>query len=137
METPQKAELLVEVPTVVSHSSLQQQSAEQIIDIPVPGTRGDRGGLQGSLPRQGSQRTVEQIVDIPAGGGLQGFLPDPGVAAPSSASREEAGQGFFSHFSPFQKSAQPAVSSSARVHRHSSSSTLSSHPMAPGTMGVP
>ena len=58
---PQRAEQLVEVPTVVSLSSLQQQSAEQIIDIPVPGTRGDRGGLQG-------------------------FLPDPGVAASSAVS---------------------------------------------------
>ena len=37
---PQKAEQLVEVPTIVSFSSLQQQTAEQIIDIPVPG----RGG---------------------------------------------------------------------------------------------
>ena len=40
---PQKAEQLVEVPTIVSFSSLQQQTAEQIIDIPVPG-RGGGGG---------------------------------------------------------------------------------------------
>ena len=64
----QRAEQLVEVPTVVSYSSLQQQSVEQNVDIPVPGTRGDHGGLQGFLPRQGSlQRAVEQIVDIPVG----------------------------------------------------------------------
>ena len=31
----QMAEQLVEVPTVVSYSSLQQQTAEQIVDIPV------------------------------------------------------------------------------------------------------
>ena len=43
---PQTAEQLVEVPTVVSFSSLQQ-TAEQTIDIPVSRTRGDRGGLQG------------------------------------------------------------------------------------------
>ena len=38
---PQTAEQLVEVPTVVSFSSLQQ-TAEQSTDIPVPRTRGDR-----------------------------------------------------------------------------------------------
>ena len=68
---PQKVEVL----TVVSYSSMQQQTAEQMIDIPVPRTRGDRGGLQGFPPRQGSQRTVEQIVDIPVpGGGPRDFL---------------------------------------------------------------
>ena len=58
----------MEVPTVVFHSSMQQQSAEQNVDIAVSGTRAflDHGGLQGFHPRQGSfQRTVEQIVDIP------------------------------------------------------------------------
>ena len=35
------------VPTVVSYSSLQQLTAEQIVDIPVPG--GDGGGGRGSL----------------------------------------------------------------------------------------
>ena len=39
---PQKAEQLVEVPTIVSFSSLQR-TVEQITDIPVPG-RGDGGG---------------------------------------------------------------------------------------------
>ena len=63
---PQRAEQLVEVPTVVSHSSLKQQSDEQTLDIPVPGREGSgSGGLRGFHPRQGSlQRTVEQIVDI-------------------------------------------------------------------------
>ena len=55
---PQKAEQLVEVLTVVSCSSLQQQSAEQNVDIPVPGTRGDHGGLQGFHPRQSSTASV-------------------------------------------------------------------------------
>ena len=36
---PQLAEQLVEVPTVVSHSSLQQQFAEQNVVIPVPSAR--------------------------------------------------------------------------------------------------
>ena len=70
---PQRAEQL-EVPTVVSYSSLQQ-SAEQNVDMPVPGTRGDHGGFQGFLTRQSSlQRAVEQVVDIPVGGGPQDFL---------------------------------------------------------------
>ena len=77
---------------------LQQQSAEQIIDIPVPGTRGDHGGLQGFHPRQRSlQRTVEQTVDIPADGGLQLFIHDPGFAS-SAVSREELGQLIFRTF---------------------------------------
>ena len=95
---PQRAEQLVEVSAVVSFSSLQQQSAEQIIDIPVPGTRGDHGGLQGFHPRQRSlQRTVEQTVDIPADGGLQLFILDPGFAS-SAVSREELGQLIFRTF---------------------------------------
>ena len=40
---PRRAAQLVEVPTIVSYSSLQRRTAEQIIDIPVP--RG--GGLHG------------------------------------------------------------------------------------------
>ena len=44
---PQRAEQLVEVPTVASYSSLHKQSAEQNVDIPVPGTRGPHTGLQG------------------------------------------------------------------------------------------
>ena len=43
---PRRAEQLVEVPTMVSHSSLQQRVAEQIIDIPAQG-RSDRGGGEG------------------------------------------------------------------------------------------
>ena len=50
---PQKVEQLVHVPTVVSYSSLQQLSAEQIVDIPVPGGDGGRGrgGLQKCSPK--------------------------------------------------------------------------------------
>ena len=42
---PQMAEQLMEVPTIVSFSSLQQHTVEQIIDIPVPGRGGELGGL--------------------------------------------------------------------------------------------
>ena len=54
----------MDVPTVVSYSSLQQLTAEQIVHIPVPGRAGGgrRGGLQG-FPGQGSTAFVR--VDIP------------------------------------------------------------------------
>ena len=80
LRQPQMVEQLVHVPTVVSYSSLQQLTAEQIVDIPVPGGDGGGGrGLQGSLPRLNSAAMhVEQTVDIPvpgrAGGGGRGGL---------------------------------------------------------------
>ena len=52
---------------------------EQIFDIPVPQGRRRRNEIpQGSLPGQNSSANVEQIIDIPARGGLQGFLPGQG-----------------------------------------------------------
>ena len=60
---PQTAEQLLEVPTVVSFSSLQQRAVEQFGDIPVPlgcGGLGGEGGLQGFSPDRALQRTVEQ-----------------------------------------------------------------------------
>ena len=96
---PQMVEQLVEVPTIVSFSSLQR-----IVDTPVPrrcgvegqqgflpgqsssssAGRGRSGGLQGFLPGQGSlQRTGEQIIDTPVRGrgvtrSLQGSPPRQG-----------------------------------------------------------
>ena len=116
LRDPQLAEQLVEVPTIVSYSSLQR-IMEQNVDIPVPG-RGRRvSGLQGSLPRQSStatrsskkrisRRIAEQIVDI-RGGGLQDFRP--GQSSSSSShfpagvpeAPDEPGQGFF--FRTFHK----------------------------------
>ena len=76
LRQPQMVEQLVHVPTVVSFSSLQQLTAEQIVDIPVPGRDGGgaRGGLQGfPLGQNSAALHVEQTVDIPvpgrAGGG--------------------------------------------------------------------
>ena len=71
----QMVEQLVHVPTVVSYSSLQQLTAEQVVDIPVPGGDGGggRGGLQGFLPSQNSAALhVEQTVDIPVPGRARG-----------------------------------------------------------------
>ena len=63
-------EQLVEVPTIISYSSLHRSG----VDIPVPGGGGPSSGLHGFLPRQRStaspssterisKRIVEQIVD--------------------------------------------------------------------------
>ena len=78
-------EQLVEVPTIVSYSSLLQRIMEQHVGIPVPGRGGRNAGLQGFPVGQSStathcyeeritERIVEQIADIPvAAGGPQGF----------------------------------------------------------------
>ena len=126
-------EQLVEVPTIVSFSSLQR-TVEQNVDIPVVGGSGAGGGLSGFLPGQLFSMPAEQIVDNPApwlrlsgglqglhrgqsstafleqiavspdpGGGLQDFQPVQGSAASSSVSPGHAGEGFFSHFSPDEK----------------------------------
>ena len=102
---PQLVEQLVEVPTVVSYSSLLQRTVEQHVDIPVPGGTWRLAGLQGSLPGQSSTApSVEQIVHIP-GGGLQGSRPGQGSPVSSSYSpagkdddADEPGIGFFALF---------------------------------------
>ena len=78
---PQLAEQLVEVPTIVSFSSLQR-IMEQTVDIPVPQGGGRQADLQGFLRGQ-SSTGAEQIVDIPGGG-----LHRPGQ---SSSSADEPG----------------------------------------------
>ena len=59
-----KADQLVDVPTIISFSSLR--TVEQTMDIPVPRARGGGGGgLPGFRPGQGSPAAdVEQIVGI-------------------------------------------------------------------------
>ena len=111
----QTAEQLVEVPTIISYSSLLQRTVEQNVDIPVG--RGRRNvGLQGFLPKQSSaaqlasqerscERIVEQIVDSRVlGGGFQDFRPVQGSSASSSSSREHAGEGVFRTFPQIKKS---------------------------------
>ena len=102
LSAPQMAEQLVEVPTVVSFSSLQQLSVEQIIDIPVPRLGG---------------RSVAQNVDTPvlhgrgsvSGSGLQDFRPGQSSSAVSEqtvspAPRREGSRGGVQGFSPGQGS---------------------------------
>ena len=74
---PQTAEQLVEVPSIVSYSSLHG-NVEQNADIPVPLGRGGRGGLQDL--RHGQDSTAfggADHVDIPVprSGGLRGSRP--------------------------------------------------------------
>ena len=88
-----RVDQLVEVPTITSYSSLQQRNVEQIIDIPVPHDRGDRGGgggLQGFSRGQGTTAfRGAEFVDIPVsqgrgglgGGGLQSFSQEQGSTA--------------------------------------------------------
>ena len=103
----QTAEQLVEVPTIISYSSLRG-IVEQNVDIPAPLGRGrSRGGLgfhpgQSSTAFSGADHrsgTAEQIVDIPA--------PRGGQDLPSSASSSglpgTANHGVFSTFFPRRK----------------------------------
>ena len=85
---PLLAEQLVEVPTIVSFSSLQR-IMEQTVDIPVPQGGGRHADLQGFLRGQ-SSTGVEQIVDTPCGG-----LHRPGQ---SSSSADGLGEVVFRTF---------------------------------------
>ena len=130
---PQLVEQLVEVPTVVSYSSLLQRTVEQHVDIPVPRGRGRLAGLQGSSPGQSSTAFVEQIIDIP-GGGLQGSRPgSPAFSfhspAGSDDDADEAGIGVFRTFPQVKKNSKVTPHSSPRVLRSVSSSELSAHQM--------
>ena len=88
LRAPQTADQLVEVPTIISYSSLLQRTMEQNVAIPVPLGRGGRNAdLPGFLRGQGptaqsssleriSEQIMEQIADIPvARGDLHGFRP--------------------------------------------------------------
>ena len=124
LRQPQMVEQLVHMPTFVSYIRLQQLSAEQIVDIPVPGGGGGgrSGGLQGSLPRQNSADVhVEQTVDIPvpgrAGGGgrgLQGFAGQSSTASSSHVTAADgAGEGVFRTF-PRKKKVRSEVRTRGR-----------------------
>ena len=132
---PRLVEQLVEVPTIVSFSSLQR-TVELNVDVPVVGGSG-AGGVSGFLPGQHFSMTAEQIVDNPVprpggAGDLQGLprgqsstafsehiaeFPDPGggphdfqpvqdSAASSSVSPGHAGESFFRTFPNRKKSSK-------------------------------
>ena len=114
---PQTAEKLVEVPTIISYSSLLQQTLEQNVDIPVRSRGGRNVDLQGFLPRQSSTApAVAQIVDNPAsGGGLQGFRPGQSSSASFSSPAgvhdyaDEPVKGFFGLFPGSKVRSPPRV----------------------------
>ena len=97
----QTAEQLVEVPTIISHSSLFQRTMKQNVDIPVFG----RGG-----------RNV----------GLQDFRP----VQSSSASADEPGVGVFRTFPQIKKSAGVAPHSGSELAADSSPSTRRAYDVA-------
>ena len=123
--------------TVSGSADRPQQTAEQIVDIPVSRGR-DRRRLEGSLPRQSStaanadipvrgglhgllpgqrstQRAVEQLVHS-SSGGLQDFHLSQGSTASSSGPTDEAFTGvFFRIFPRIKESAASAASPSPIV----------------------
>ena len=153
LRAPQTVEQLVEVPTLVSYSSLFQRTVEQNVDNPVAGGSGAGGGLSGFLSGQNSAALWNRSVDILSGGGLQGFQrgqsstafmeqitvsPNPGrglqifqpvqgSAASSSVSPGHAGEGGFSHFSQDEKSATLLARSWSALPPHSSPWTPSAY----------
>ena len=118
----QKAELLVEVPTIVSFSSLQQRTAEATFQSRVVEV-GGRGGLQGFSSGQNSTaRFVEQKVDIAVPGGGLHDLPDHGGSSTSAVSRDgRVGRGVFGLFHQVKKSPKSPSSLSPRVPARSCS----------------
>ena len=77
----QLAEVVVDVPNIVSQSEFQLRTVEQFVYFPIPGSGISGFGLHGFLPGQSSSANVEQIADISVprcgtGEGLQGFLRD-------------------------------------------------------------
>ena len=140
----QLVEQLVEVPTIISWSSLLQRSMEQNVDIPVPGGGGGISGAQGFLPRQSStalhgslerisERIVAQNVDFPVGGGLQDFLPGQTSSASSSSpagvhdSTDGPVEGVFRTFPRKKKSAKIGSHSGSELLPESSPSTPAAH----------
>ena len=109
----QLVEQLVEVPTIISYSSLQP-TTEQHVYIPVPRCGGRHPGLQGFPPKQSStatpsskkrisERIVEQIVDPVSSRPLLGSLPRQGSFSSHSPTgveelADEPGVGVFRTF---------------------------------------
>ena len=150
LRQPQTVEHLMEVPTIISCSSLQR-AVEQNVDIPAVGGSGTGGGLSGFLPGQSYSMTAEQIVDNPVPREVleiykvfpvdrvqlrfrSRFLSFPiQVAAMQIFSRSRAPQrlprilldklvkGFFALFPVSKKVRRSRALSSARVPRESSS----------------
>ena len=87
LREPQMVEQLVKVPTVLGLLDRRQSSS---------------AWSRASFSRFFSQNRIQQRVDVPVpGGGLHVPLPAPGAS--SAVSRDELGQGVFSHLSAWEK----------------------------------
>ena len=131
LRAPQTAEQLVEVLTEPAYAlaviavqaiglSAATELAKQIVDNPVPQVRRrGGGGLQGFRAGQGTPAgDMEQIVEFPARGGLQGCLP--GQSSSSSTclleNTDDVIQGVFALF--------PEGKNVAGLGPHSGSETI-------------
>ena len=121
LRAPQTADQLVEVPTIISYSSLLQRTMEQNVAIPVRGRGGRNVDLQGFLPGQVptapysslkrmSEQIVKQTVDIPVSvGGLADFRPGQSSSSVAHSPvawlnpEDEPVQRVFRTFSPEKK----------------------------------
>ena len=81
---------------------------------------GGGGGPLGFLQGQNPAALFEQNVDIPVPRGGHDLHLDPGSAASSAVSRDEAFQVFFSHFSPISKKCAVRQESESEGARSSS-----------------
>ena len=98
----QTGEQLVEVPTIVSYSSLDGL-VEQNVDIPVPHGRGGRVGVRGLTGFNSVVGADRVDIPVPRSGGLQGSRPRQSSSASSAHLPGVADEFFyrvFSHFSP-------------------------------------
>ena len=96
-----------------------QEVPEQTVDIPAPqGSWEKGGGLQSSLPVPGSTAFCgadHRIVDFPARGDLQGFLPGQGSSASSSGLHDCADDGIHGVFRTFPRRKKSPMSPSSLV----------------------
>ena len=134
LRVTQLVEQLMEVPTILSYSSLLERTVEQHVDILVPGGGGgSSSGLQGFSSGQRStaspsrkrisERIKEQIVDPVSRGGLHGSSSSHSPAGDEERA-DEPGKGFFALFPQIRKkSAKVAPHSGSELPPHSSSWT--------------
>ena len=132
LRVTQLVEQLVEVPTIISYSSLQR-TVEHHVDIPVLGGGGPSSGLQGFSSGQSSTASpsskkrisvwiVEQIVDPVSSGRLQVSSSSHSPAGVEERA-DEPGEGVFRTFPQNKKSAKLASHSGSALLPESSPST--------------
>ena len=123
---------LISLDSVPQRAIRCPQKAEQLVEVPTePGSSLAVIAVR-ALGRRAATALVEQIVDIAARGGLQGFLPGQGSSSRRFFQDEDEGfQGVFHTFPQPKKSPKVTRQSSPRVPASASSCELSAHQMAP------